>query len=56
MYNIDPKIDDILEVVNLKIIQCMIKSADFSGGQQARLLLASALIQDRFAFIRRTNK
>lgn len=45
IYNIDPRIDAILEVVNLtadkdKLIK------DFSGGQQARLLLASALIQD----------
>lgn len=48
MYDIDPKIDDILEVVNLKghekVHDRKIKS--FSGGQQARLLLASALIQD----------
>jgi ATP-binding cassette subfamily F protein 3 len=45
IYDIDPRIDNILEVVNLhaphdKIIRT------FSGGQQARLLLASALIQD----------
>jgi len=45
VYDIDPRIDKILEVVNLhapkdKIIK------DFSGGQQARLLLASALIQN----------
>ena len=45
IYDIDPKIDAVLEVVNLhaphdKIIR------SFSGGQQARLLLASALIQD----------
>ncbi len=45
VYDIDPKIDKILDVVNLhapkdKIIK------DFSGGQQARLLLAAALIQD----------
>jgi ATPase subunit of ABC transporter with duplicated ATPase domains len=45
IYNIDPKIDAVLEVVNLhaphdKIIKT------FSGGQQARLLLASALIQE----------
>ncbi len=45
IYDIDPKIDAVLEAVNLhashdKIIK------DFSGGQQARLLLASALIQD----------
>lgn len=45
VYDIDPKIDEVLEVVNLhapkdKLIK------DFSGGQQARLLLASALIQN----------
>ena len=46
VYDIDPKIDVALEAVNLvapkkdKIIKL------FSGGQQARLLLASALIQD----------
>lgn len=48
IYDIDRRIDTVLEVVNLKghekvhdrIIQT------FSGGQQARLLLASALIQD----------
>ncbi|MES2203472.1 MAG: ATP-binding cassette domain-containing protein, partial [Patescibacteria group bacterium] len=45
VYDIDPRIDEVLEVVNLhadhdKIIRT------FSGGQQARLLLASALIQD----------
>ena len=48
IYNIDKLIDDVLEVVNLKghtkIHDLIIK--DFSGGQQARLLLASALIQD----------
>ncbi len=48
IYDIDPRIDDILEVVNLegheKIHDKLIK--EFSGGQQARLLLASALIQD----------
>ncbi len=48
VYDIDPRIDDVLEVVNLK---GHIKIHDkimrtFSGGQQARLLLASALIQD----------
>lgn len=46
VYDIDPKIDNILEVVNLKghekIHDRIIRS--FSGGQQARLLLASALI------------
>jgi ATPase subunit of ABC transporter with duplicated ATPase domains len=48
IYDIDPRIDDVLEVVNLKnhekVHDRIIKS--FSGGQQARLLLASALIQD----------
>ncbi len=47
VYDIDPRIDDVLEVVNLKghekVHDRIIKS--FSGGQQARLLLASALIQ-----------
>ncbi|MEK7539131.1 MAG: ATP-binding cassette domain-containing protein [Patescibacteria group bacterium] len=48
IYNIDPKINDVLEMVNFKkhtqIHDEKIKT--FSGGQQARLLLASALIQD----------
>jgi ATP-binding cassette subfamily F protein 3 len=48
VYDIDPKIDDVLEVVNLvgheKVHDRIIRS--FSGGQQARLLLASALITD----------
>src|SRR3989344_6081776 len=48
VYDIDPRIDNVLEVVNLKghtkLKEKLIKS--FSGGQQARLLLASALIQD----------
>lgn len=50
VYDIDPKIDAALEVVHLSafggqtIRNRIIKS--FSGGQQARLLLASALIQD----------
>jgi ATPase subunit of ABC transporter with duplicated ATPase domains len=47
IYDIDPRIDDVLEVVNLKnhekVHERIVKS--FSGGQQARLLLASALIQ-----------
>ncbi|KKQ00607.1 MAG: hypothetical protein US09_C0009G0028 [Candidatus Moranbacteria bacterium GW2011_GWD1_36_198] len=45
IYNIDPKIDAVLEVVNLKAPHDKIIRA-FSGGQQARLLLASALIQN----------
>lgn len=48
VYDIDPKIDDVLEVVNLKghtkIHDKIVRT--FSGGQQARLLLASAIIQD----------
>lgn len=52
VYNIDPKIDEILEVVNLLPVD-KVKAefkdrtiGSFSGGQQARLLLASALIQN----------
>jgi len=48
VYDIDPRIDDVLEIVNLKghdkVHERIVKS--FSGGQQARLLLASALIQE----------
>ena len=45
VYDIDPKIDAVLEAVNLKADHDkVIKS--FSGGQQARLLLASVLIKD----------
>lgn len=45
VYDIDPKIDTALEAVNLKApYDRIIKS--FSGGQQARILLASALIQN----------
>ncbi len=44
-FNIDKKIFEILDVVNLKApLDKIVKS--FSWGQQARLLLASALIQD----------
>lgn len=48
VYDIDPRIDEVLEVVNLKghekVHDRIIRT--FSGGQQARLLLASALITD----------
>ena len=45
VYDIDPKIDAALEIVNLHAPHDrLVKS--FSDGQQARLLLASALIQE----------
>ncbi len=48
VYDIDPRIDEVLEVVNLKghekLHERILKT--FSGGQLARILLASALIQD----------
>ncbi|MFA5745166.1 MAG: ABC-F family ATP-binding cassette domain-containing protein [Candidatus Paceibacterota bacterium] len=48
VYDIDPRIDAVLEIVNLKqhgkLHERVMSS--FSGGQQARLLLASALIQN----------
>ncbi len=45
VFNIDKNIADILRVVNLKA-PLNRKISAFSGGQQARLLLAAALIQD----------
>lgn len=45
VYDIDPRIDDVLEIVNLHAPKERIVGS-FSGGQQARLLLASALIQE----------
>ncbi len=45
VYDIEPKIDKILEVVHLAAPQDRTLKT-FSGGQQARLLLAQALIQD----------
>ncbi len=45
VYDIDPKIDAVLEIVNLNAPHDRIVRS-FSGGQQARLLLASALIQN----------
>lgn len=44
-YDIGRRIDEVLEIVNLKAPHDRIVKS-FSGGQQARLLLASALIQD----------
>ncbi|MDE2037907.1 MAG: ABC-F family ATP-binding cassette domain-containing protein [Patescibacteria group bacterium] len=51
VYDLDPRIDSVLEVVNLHAHKTAEDIKDralksFSGGQQARLLLASALIQD----------
>ncbi len=53
IYDIDPRIDKVLEVVNLAPKDDAMRAAfkeralkTFSGGEQARLLLASALIQD----------
>jgi len=44
-YDIDVKIDEVLKIVNLEAKYDK-KISSFSGGQQARLLLASALIQN----------
>ncbi|HEX7724382.1 MAG TPA: ATP-binding cassette domain-containing protein, partial [Candidatus Paceibacterota bacterium] len=62
VYDLDPRIDEVLDVVNLHALKATPKNAaahpeltadlkdrvvkSFSGGQQARLLLASALIQN----------
>src|SRR3989338_6673965 len=48
VWDIDRKIDDVLEVVNFSSSKQIYDRTvgSFSGGQQARLLLASALIQD----------
>ncbi len=45
IYDIDPKIDKVLDAVNL-VADHDKAVGTFSGGQQARLLLAQALIQD----------
>jgi len=45
VYDIDPKIDEALEITNLSVPHDRVIK-DLSGGQQARLLLASALIQN----------
>lgn len=45
VYDIDVKIDEVLEVVNFNTPHDRIVRS-FSGGQQARLLLASAIIQN----------
>ncbi|MCX5681040.1 MAG: ATP-binding cassette domain-containing protein [Candidatus Omnitrophica bacterium] len=45
IYNIDKKIDEVLEIVNLEIPHDR-TVGNLSGGQQARILLAGALIQD----------
>ncbi len=45
IYDIDPRIDTVFDAVNFSAPHDRIVRS-FSGGQQARLLLASALIQD----------
>jgi ATPase subunit of ABC transporter with duplicated ATPase domains len=45
MYDIDKKIKDVFKIVNLDVPLDR-KVGELSGGQQARVLLASALIQD----------
>jgi ATPase subunit of ABC transporter with duplicated ATPase domains len=45
VYDIDPRIDEVFEAVNFQAEHDRIIKS-FSGGQRARLLLASALIQD----------
>lgn len=45
VYDIDPRIDEVLEVVNLHAPHDRVIRS-FSGGQQARLLLASAIIKN----------
>lgn len=45
IYDIDVKIDEVLEIVNFHAPKDRIVKS-FSGGQQARLLLASAIIQN----------
>jgi ATP-binding cassette subfamily F protein 3 len=46
VYDIDPRIDDVLDAVNLHVADHDKVIRTFSGGQQARLLLAYALIQN----------
>ncbi len=48
IYDIDPRIDEVLEIVNFKNHEKIHDRivGTFSGGQQARLLLASALIKN----------
>lgn len=45
-WELPSRIKDVLEIVNLPLPPLTKKVREFSGGQQARLLLASALIQD----------
>ena len=45
VYDIDKKIDDVFKIVNLSVPHDK-EIKNLSGGQQARILLASALIQD----------
>ena len=45
IYDIEPRVDKVLEVVHLKVSQDKVLNK-LSGGQQARVLLAQALIQN----------
>lgn len=45
-WELPARIKEVLEIVNLTLPSLEKKIREFSGGQQARLLLASALIQD----------
>jgi ATP-binding cassette subfamily F protein 3 len=46
IYDIDPRIAKVLAAVNLQVSDTSRKVKEFSGGQQARLLLSFALIQN----------
>jgi len=50
IYDIDKKINDVLEIINLILPHDRVIK-NLSGGQQARILLASALIQDPDALL-----
>jgi len=46
VYDIDPRITEVLEIVHLELSDYDKKMNELSGGQQSRVLLASALIQN----------
>ncbi len=45
-WELPPRIKDVLGIVNMPVPALERKMSEFSGGQQARLLLASALLED----------